>query len=54
VKDAIAGIYGIGVFIATLYFNWRYATEHGFWAWLFFGEVVATIKGFVWPIYLFM
>ena len=35
-----------------LYFNWIYANTQGFTAWLFFGEVVATIQGFLWPIYL--
>lgn len=53
-KDAIAGIYCIGLFIATLYFNWLYANEHGFWAWLLFGEIIATLKAFLWPIYLFL
>ncbi len=36
----------------SLYFNWVYATTKGFISWLFFGEVVATLQGFLWPIYL--
>jgi len=54
IKDAIAVVYGIGLFIATLYFNWRYANEHGFLAWLMFGEIIATFKAIAWPIYLFL
>jgi hypothetical protein len=41
------------VFIFTPYYNWNYAKTHGFARWLFFGEVVATAKSFVWPYYIF-
>lgn len=39
-------------FIATPYFNWRYAKEHGFRSWLVFGEVIATAKAAIWPYYV--
>ena len=29
---------------ASLYFNYVYAVENGFWAWLFLGEIVATFS----------
>ena len=44
----------VGSGFASLYYNWEYAKEHGFWAWLMFGEVIATIKGLLWPIMLFL
>lgn len=53
-RDAIAAVYCIGLFIATPYFNWLYAKEHGFWSWVFFGEIIATIKAMIWPIVLFL
>ena len=49
----VFGLYGISVAIFALYFNWQYAQEHGFMAWLFFGEVVATLKAIVWPFIIF-
>lgn len=36
------------------YYNWRFAKENGFWQWLFFGEVVASVKAAAWPYYLFI
>ncbi len=48
-------ILGVYVFISGLfavYFNWIYANLHGFISWLFFGEIIATIQGLLWPIYL--
>ena len=41
----IAGIMGA-------YFNWLYAVEHGFIAWLFFGEIIASLKGLAWPLFI--
>ena len=38
--------------LLALYFNWVYAITKGFISWLFFGEIVATIQGFLWPIYV--
>jgi hypothetical protein len=37
--------------IATPYFNWRYARQHGFGSWLAFGEIIATAKAAIWPYY---
>lgn len=47
-------IYSIGVAITVPYFNYLYAHEHGFLAWLFLGEVVATLKSLIWPYYVFL
>jgi len=52
--EKIAQIYFIGILISSLYFNWEYAKTHGFLKWLFFGEIVATLKGFLWPIYFLL
>ena len=46
-------IYGISVGIFGIYYNWLYANEHGFIAWLFFGEVIASLKALVWPLFEF-
>ncbi len=37
-----------------LYFNWKFANEHGFLAWLAFGEIWAMLKGLLWPIFMFI
>jgi hypothetical protein len=39
------------VFIATPFFNWRYAGDHGFGSWLAFGELIGTAKAAIWPYY---
>ena len=49
---AIAIIYGISVAIFGVYFNWLYANENGFLAWLFFGEIIASLKALVWPFFI--
>ena len=46
-------IYGISLGIFGIYYNWLYANEHGFIAWLFFGEVIASLKALVWPLFEF-
>ena len=50
---AIAIVYGISVAVFTLYYNWLFAKTNGFIAWLFFGEIIATLKAFVWPLFEF-
>jgi hypothetical protein len=40
------------IFIAVPYFNWQYAREHGFASWVAFGEIIATAKACVWPVYV--
>ena len=50
---AIAIIYGISVAIFGVYYNWLYANENGFLAWLFFGEIIASFKAVVWPLFEF-
>jgi len=52
--------FGIGVGVTYLwgtglsacYFNYAFARDHGFMAWLWFGEIVATLQGLLWPYYL--
>ena len=46
-------IYGISVGIFGIYYNWLYANENGFISWLFFGEVIASLKALVWPLFEF-
>ena len=45
--------YGISVGIFGLYYNYLYAIENCFWAWVFFGEIIATLKALVWPLFEF-
>lgn len=47
------GLYGFSAAIFSSYYNWQYAQEHGFIAWLFFGEVIATLQGILWPFFIF-
>ena len=44
VFQVLFAIYFIIAGIAGLYFNWLYAVENGFLAWLFFGEIIASLK----------
>ena len=46
-------LYIFGVVIATPYCNWVFAHNHGFVKWIFFGEIIATLQAFIWPIWLF-
>ena len=41
---------GIAFFIATPFYNWQFAHENGFAAWIALGEVVPTLKATVWPV----
>ena len=50
----IFAIYGIGVLIFGTYFEWLYAKEHGFIAWLLLGWLIPLLKAIIWPIYLFL
>ena len=50
---AIAVIYGISVAVFGLYYNWLFAKANGFLAWLFFGEIIASLKALVWPLFEF-
>ena len=50
---AIAIVYGISVAVFTLYYNWLFAKTNGFIAWLFFGEIIATLKALIWPLFEF-
>lgn len=46
-------IYGISVMIMATYYNWKYAVEHGFISWVFWGEIIATLKAVIWPFFVF-
>tara|TARA_B100001248_G_C27064578_1_gene311123 strand:- start:307 stop:480 length:174 start_codon:yes stop_codon:yes gene_type:complete len=46
----IAIAYFISVGIFGLYYNYLYAQENGFLSWLLFGEIIATLKAFIWPL----
>ena len=50
---AIVIVYGISVAIFGLYYNWLYAQTHGFIAWLLFGEIIASLKALIWPLFEF-
>ena len=50
---AIAVIYGISVAVFGLYYNWLFVKANGFLAWLFFGEIIASLKALVWPLFEF-
>ena len=62
-KKFLSGIAGITTLLVFLYitissalipyYNWQYASTHGYVKWLFLGEVVATAQAFVWPYYVF-
>ncbi len=45
-------IYLIGVSLSTAYFNYEFAVKYGFVSWLLLGEIVATLKAVIWPLYL--
>ena len=42
--QAIVILYLISAGVMGLYFNYLYAVENGFWAWVFFGEIVANTQ----------
>ena len=46
-------IYAVSVAIFGLYYNWLFAVQNGFLAWLFFGEIIASLKALVWPLFEF-
>src|SRR6266545_6398579 len=46
---SMLSMYVSSIFLVAGYFNWQYATQHGFASWIAFGEVVATSKAVVWP-----
>lgn len=45
--------YFVGVSISIPYFNWTYARKNGFFSWLAFGEIIATLDATLWPYYAF-
>ena len=40
----------MGFTLVAIYHNWVYFVEQGFLAWLFFGEIVATLRAIDWPL----
>ena len=53
ILKTIGIVYAISVVIYGLYYNWLYATTHGFLSWLFFGEFIASFKALIWPLFEF-
>jgi len=47
----IAAGYGLSVMAAAAYFEWMYAQDHGFLAWLTLGAVVPALKAVAWPVF---
>jgi hypothetical protein len=39
----------VGATISSPYYNYQYARKHGVMAWLFFGELIATLESRSWP-----
>jgi hypothetical protein len=52
VGDVLQTIWVIGIALAIPYYNWQFAKQHGFAAWIFLGEIIPTLKAIFWPIYL--
>jgi hypothetical protein len=50
--QVIVILYLISAGVMGLYFNYLYAVENGFLAWLWFGEIVATFQGLLWPFFI--
>jgi hypothetical protein len=46
-------LYAIPTGFFALYYNYQYAVTEGFVKWLFFGEIIATIKSLFWPYFVF-
>ncbi len=47
------GYMWIAMLIFAPLYNYQYANKHGFWEWIFLGEIVPTAKALIWPVYLF-
>jgi len=45
-------LYCIVAGLMALVFNYQYARDHGFLAWVFFGEIVATVKAIFWIFFI--
>ena len=45
-------LYCIVAALMALVFNYQYARDHGFLAWVFFGEIVATFKAILWIFFI--
>lgn len=48
----IIGLYLLLSFIFIPYFNYVFIRENSFATWILLGEVVPTVKGFLWPYFL--
>lgn len=44
--------YAFSVMLFAGYFNWQFANENGFIAWVFLGQIVPTLKALVWPFFI--
>ena len=50
----LAVTYSIGTIIFGTYWNYLFAVNYGFMAWLFLGEIIPSLQATVWPIILFL
>jgi len=48
----LMGVHVVGAFVSFFVFSYQFAREHGFFTWLFFGEIVPFLKSLVWEFYL--
>jgi hypothetical protein len=54
VATFVLGAYLLSVTLMTSYYNWQYARDNGFIAWLLLGQIVPTSKALVWPYFVFL
>jgi hypothetical protein len=50
---AIVYLYSASVLVAEPYYNWRFARQNGFAAWLIWGETQPTLQALIWPYFAF-
>ena len=50
--ELMFSVYFLSAMMMGTYYNWQFAKEHGFVAWIFLGEVIPTLKGIAWPYFL--
>lgn len=49
----LLGLYIISTSFFAIYFNYVFAVQHGFLSWLFWGDLISSLKAIVWPIFIF-
>lgn len=46
-------LYMISIGFFAIYFNYLFAIKHGFLSWVFFGEIISSLKAIIWPFFIF-